>query len=148
MEKKAKEAKAFLPEVTLSLDGYGGSNPRKTCGEKLKDIMEKEGVPVKNNPTIHAKRFVKRGESKNVAGGVTVIHAPGQERVKAELTEQVVSMPSFRKMAVKRKVDLEEFSEENLKRKCTRRSPQQELFGDAWNEHLDEAHPWSKLPEF
>ena len=73
-----------------------------------------------------------------------VIHEPGQEDVKAKLTEKLVSMPSFRKMAEKRKANLEDFSEENLKRKCSRRSSHQELFDDAWNEHLDEVYPWSK----
>ena len=143
MEKKAKEAKEFLPEIALSLDGYGGSNPRKRCGKELKVIMKEEGKPLKKNPAIHAKRFVKRGESKNVVGGMTVLHAPGQDKVKAELTEHVVSMPSFKKMAVKRKVDLEEFSDENLNRKCARRSRQKELFGDAWDEYIDEVFPFS-----
>ena len=70
-----------------------------------------------------------------------VIYEPGQEDVKAKLTEKLVSMPSFRKMAVKRKANLEDFSEENLKRKCSRRSSHHELFDAAWNEYneyLDE----------
>ena len=67
-----------------------------------------------------------------------VIYEPGQEDVKAILTEELVSMPAFRKKVAKRKASLEDFSDENLKRKCTRRSTQDELFADALNEHLNE----------
>ena len=67
-----------------------------------------------------------------------VIYEPGQEDVKAILTEELVSMPAFRKKVAKRKASLEDFSDENLKRKCTRRSTHHELFDAAWNEYLDE----------
>jgi hypothetical protein len=144
-----KAVKDFIPEVTITVDGCGGSNIRKTKGDKLKDklkdIIKNEAVAVKNNPTIRAKRFVKRNENKGIAGGMRVIYDPGQEKVKAELTEMVVNMPSFRKMVVKRKANLEDFSEENLKRKCTRRSSQKELFDDGWQEHLDNFYAWSKV---
>ena len=136
--------KEFVPEVTCTVDGYGGSNIRKTKRAKLRDIMENAGVAVKNNATIREKRFVVKDKKKRLAGGLRVIHEPGQEDVKAKLTERLVNMPSFWKVAEKRKANLEDFSEENLKRKCTRRSPHQELFDDAWNEHLDEVFPWSK----
>ena len=66
---------------------------------------------------------------------MTVLLTFGQDEVKAELTEHVVSMPSFSKMAVKRKIDLAEFTDENLKRKCARKSLRKELFGDAWKEY-------------
>jgi len=134
MEKKVDKAKEFLPEIALSVDGFGGSRPRKKCGKEMKTIMKEEALPLEKNPAIHAKRFVKK-ERNNVVGGMTVLLTFGQDEVKAELTEQVVSMPSFNKMAEKRKIDLAEFTDENLKRKCARKSLRKELFGDAWKEY-------------
>ena len=52
------------------------------------------------------------------------------------------------RVASQLKTNLEEFSEENLKRKCIRRSSQKELFDDGWSEHLDEFYPFSRESDF
>ena len=105
--------------------------------------MKKEGVPIADNVNVRARGFVKRAKNKRVLGGLRVVYQPGQEDLKAILAEELVNMPAFKKKVAKRKASIEDFSDENLKRKCTRRSSHQELFDAAWDEYLDEFYPWS-----
>ena len=65
--------------------------------------------------------------------------------VKEKLTEMVVNMSSFKKMAEKRKVNLEDLNEKNLKRKCSRRTTQKELFDDRWKEHFDQLYGYGQV---
>ena len=144
-----KAVKNFIPEVAITVDGMGGRSFRKNKGdntsEALIDIVKKEAVPLKKNPSIRAQRFVKKNEHKGVAGGMRVIYQSGQEEVKEKLTAMVVNMSSFKKMAEKRKVNMEDLNEKNLKRKCSRKTTQKELFDDRWKEHFDQLYGYGQV---
>ena len=148
-EDAEKAVKNFIPEVTITVDGVGGRSFRKNkvdkTTEKLKDIVKREAVAVEKNPRIRAQRFVKKNEHKGVAGGMRVIYQSGQEEVKEKLTAMVVNMSSFKKMAEKRKVNMEDLNEKNLKRKCSRRTTQKELFDDRWKEHFDQLYGYGQV---
>ena len=140
-DRRAKLVKDFVPEVSITVDGYGGTSIHKVQRKPLIDIMKKESVPIADNVDIRARGFVKRAKNKRVVGGLRVVYQPGQEDLKAILAEELVNMPAFKKKVAKRKASIEDFSDENLKRKCTRRSSHHELFDAAWNEYneyLDE----------
>ena len=128
-----KAAKEFMPEVTCSVDGYGGSNVHKTSRVKLIELMETKADAIEDT-NIREKHFVVKDEEKTLVGKLRFIHEPGQEKVKTKLRQRIVNMPSFWSVAQKRKADVD--LDRNFQFKCSRRTSSDELFADAWREHF------------
>ena len=121
----------FHPTITTTVDGYGRRNVEKKSRQRV-DALVKKVEPVNG---YRAKTLVVRDEEADVSGSLRIVGTINdQVKLKRDLTRRVVNLSSFSSEVKKRKMTLN--VEENLQRKCTRRTSTRDLLFEPYCEYL------------